>query len=406
MKLLPDYWPGKKRSADAGASLLNERGRGRGRSSTVILALAMLVLIIAQLSWWLIFFQRNQAEAAALQRQLDRLRIAGANGELAPSFSGRGEGRDLKAYEEHITDQSPLVLFANGRYGLDPAEIARRESQNQRAMFMLISETIFVILVCSYGSFRVIRTILRERRLGHERQIFIDSVTHELKTPLASILLNLQTILKRNPPESAREELIQDSIEDVRRLEEQLNNILLSSRLGQRNRSDSDGATIHENTEAVGAIHAFFQENAKRFDQAGLQASFDLPEELRLRIDLDSFRTILSNLLQNTIQYAGTEAPRIHVSASSTERGRAVLSFQDTGPGIPRAERENVFQPFYRLNEGQRPVRGSGMGLYLVRELSRGAGGDVRIVDSGETDSQTNAAAGAAIEVRLPLAKD
>ncbi|MEQ9366082.1 MAG: HAMP domain-containing sensor histidine kinase, partial [Leptospirales bacterium] len=304
--------------------------------------------------------------------------------------------------------------FADGRYGLDPAELARRDSATRRAFFMLVSETIFVILVCSYGTLRVMRTILRERRLGHERQIFIDSVTHELKTPLASILLNLQTILKRDPPKAGRDELIQDSIDDVRRLEEQLNNILLSGRLGRRSANEGGPAkddarqnALAANTEAVNAIRNFFQENAKRFEQAGLASRLDLPEHLHLRIDLDSFRTILSNLLQNTIQYAGSGRPEIQISAKSKNDREALLIFKDAGPGIPATERENVFQPFYRLNEGQRPVRGSGMGLYLARELARNAGGDVRVAPSDQKEGGAGARSGtpgATIEVRLPLA--
>lgn len=400
MKLLPEF---RSRSTARGT------GATRHRSGTVILALGMLVLIIAQLSWWLIFFQRNQTETIALQRQLDRLRIAAANGELAPG----GDQTDLTEYEQNKTDQSPLVLFADGRYGLAQEELARREASSRRAFFMLVSETLFVIVVCSYGTFRVMRTILREGRLRHERQIFIDSVTHELKTPLASILLNLQTILKRDPPQAGREELIQDSISDVRRLEEQLNNILLSGRLGRRHATDDQRAI--ETTEAVAAIRNFFQENAKRFDQAGLQFSLELPDTLNLGIDLDSFRTILSNLLQNTIQYAGATPPVIQIKAQQTTNaannsGRhCFIYFQDAGPGIPREEWENVFQPFYRLQEGQRPVRGSGMGLYLVRELARTAGGDVRIVDSGSyienSASGREQTTGALIELRLPAAQ-
>ncbi|MEQ9364281.1 MAG: hypothetical protein RIF32_08570, partial [Leptospirales bacterium] len=76
MKLLPEF----RLRATTGAA---KPGTPRHRSGAIILALGMLILIIAQLSWWLIFFQRNQSETTALQRQLDRLRIAAANGELA-----------------------------------------------------------------------------------------------------------------------------------------------------------------------------------------------------------------------------------------------------------------------------------------------------------------------------------
>lgn len=384
--------------------------RNRRHSGTVILSLGMLLLIIAQLSWWLIFFRRNQHETTRLQVQLDRLRIAAANGELSPD-GARGGTPGLDSYNDDRDRELGLVLLPNGKYGLSREELERRENESHRAYFMLLSETLFVIVVCSYGTFRVMRTILRERRLRHERQIFIDSVTHELKTPLASILLNLQTILKRKLPDSARDELLEDSITDVRRLEEQLNNILLSGRLG---RGEGPGVAQKYTTnaappviDAVAAMREFFQENARRFEQSELRYTLQVPENLYVHADLESFRTILSNLLQNTIQYAGPAGPEILITSSNADpRGPVVLHIRDRGPGIPRAEWENVFKPFYRLHEGQRPVRGSGIGLYLVRELTRAAGGDVRILATQDDASTDNAnGSGLLIELRLPRAE-
>ena len=286
------------------------------RSGATALALGMLLLIVAQLVWWLIFFRRNQAETAALHQQLDRLRVAAANGELNNEGKQRPGSRALEAYRQHSESQAALTVLPDGRYAIAAEELAAREAESQRAFFMLLSESVFVIILCAYGTLRVIRTIRRERRLAHDRQIFMDSVTHELKTPLASILLNLQTMQKRQLGREQELELLQDSVEDVRRLAEQLNNILLSGRL-TRGTGDETG---HTNTSVPvkQCIEAYLRENEKRFEKVGLRCELHVPAELAVRLPREALQTIVSNLVQNSIQYAGDRPAHLQIRAEYT----------------------------------------------------------------------------------------
>lgn len=357
-------------------------------SGTVVLAVAMLILIVAQLSWWLIFFQRNQSETAQLQAELDAERIAAAH-------------RSESVHEN-------LVRSADGTYALKSSLAEARDQDRRGAFFMLFTESLFVILVFSYGTFRVVRTISRERRLRHQRQMLIDSVTHELKTPLASILLNVQTILRRDPEAQTREELLRDCVDDIHRLEEQLNNILLSSRLGRQRRTDAEATGVNVRQ----LCEEYLRENGRRLEQ---QSELDLdlsalPADLsEVAIDGEAFRTILSNIVQNTAQYAGTGPVQLQLSALAdagrrfSGRREMRLYFQDSGPGIPREEWKTVFEAFYRLKGGDRPVRGSGIGLYLVRSLARAAGGDARIV-AQPAGSELSGLSGLCLELRLPVA--
>lgn len=345
-------------------------------SGAAVLALAMLALIFAQLIWWLIFFSRNQSEHAELQKELDRWMLAAAN-------SPAGDYLDRSQLE-----------FVNGAYRI-PAQIhQQRESEHQRRRMMMLSETSFVLAVFSYGTFRVVRAIRRERLLNHERSVFVESVTHELKTPLASILLNLQTMQKRSLSEERTAELIKDSILEVRRLEEQVNNILLSRRLGRSGGAQATRSVFSARAE----LEAYLAERQLRAGDRAQVVQLDGPADLRLYMNPDDFRKLAANLIENAFQYAGP-APAVRAALSATGTGRRArlrLRVSDNGPGIPPAERENVFKPFYRLQKSERPVQGSGLGLYLVRELAEAAGGEAFLAESAS-------GLGATFEVRLPL---
>ncbi len=354
----------------------------KGRSSTilVLIALGMLALIVAQLVWWLIFFQRNENESARLRSELDAARLALANAGI--------EG-----------DRSGLRYDAGTQRWLpDPEVQARRAAESRRRFIMLLSETIFVILVIGYGHVRVIRAVQRERKLNHERHVFIDSVTHELKTPLTSILLNLQTVLKRDPPPEQRRELIEAGIADTRRLEEQLNNILHSGRLARR--GSTPGAQTAPGLSLRRCLEQYFAENKARLEGLGLlpeNLSIAVPSELCIAMHADDFRRVVDNLVQNAVTYTGERPPVLKIEASS-DRGRRliILRFADQGAGIPPAELDNVFHAFYRLTgEGRRPVRGSGIGLYIVKEIVEGSGGRVRAFSEGT-------GRGACFELRIP----
>ncbi len=345
-------------------------------SGAAVLALAMLALVFAQLIWWLIFFNRNQSEHAELSQELDRWMLAAAN-------SPAGDYLDRSQLE-----------FVNGAYRIPDRIRSQRAAEQNRRRLMMFSETAFVLAVFSYGTFRVVRAIRRERLLNHERSVFVESVTHELKTPLASILLNLQTMRKRALSRERTAELIDESIVEVRRLEEQVNNILLSRRLGRSGRTPASRSVFSARAE----LETYLAERQTRAGERARTVQLDGPADLRLNMNPDDFRKLAANLIDNAFQYAGP-APRVRAALSASgagRRARFILRVSDNGPGIPPAERENVFKPFYRLQKSERPVQGSGLGLYLVRELAEGAGGEARLAD-------TPAGAGATFEVRLPL---
>lgn len=370
--------------------------KNRLRGPALVLT-GMLVLLSAQLIWWVVFFQMNYRSTDELQEELDRVVLALANGEVSAlkglHFLERKEGRWI--IREDVSE--------------------RRRAEHVRKLWMLISETIFVLGVISYGSLRILRSINRERRLVHERNVFINSVTHELKTPMTSILLNLQTLIKRKLPPSQQNELLEESILHIKRLEDQVNNILLSGQFARKHRSGEIAIPgIPENGESADLselIRRYLEAGRIAFKREQVTVTAELEDSIRVRIRAELFEKVISNLVQNAIQYS-RQKPVIHIRLatetangsggrkwSNRNKNMALLSIADNGIGIPEEELDNVFIPFYRLQNDNRPVRGSGVGLYIVQEIVQSAGGTVRAL-------RNPSGIGTQFELRFPLATD
>ncbi len=360
------------------------------RAPILVLA-GMTLLLSAQFLWWIIFFQINH------ENQLDRIQ---EREELIRLLLRNNTGEQIA---------SPLLERDDDGIRLKEEPTGEYRRKHRQQLWMLISETLFVLLVIVYGSYRILRSIYREHRLVAEREIFLNSVTHELKTPLASILLNIQTLQKRKLSPSLRTELLEESILEVRRLEEQINNILLSGqlsrRVGGRQEAEGNGEKRREKTDLAGEIIAYIDENSNRFHREGVEIRMELPSSpLFSSIQPHLFQKILSNLVQNAIQYSHEKVRiRIILEEKRPSRGgknkspRILLKVEDNGPGIPEGERKEIFKPFYRIKNDNRRVKGSGVGLYIVQEIVRGAGGSLHLRTRPEFP-------GSSFEITLPPA--
>ena len=364
----------------------------------------MFVLLCAQLIWWIIFFEINYRERVVLERKLYQARLNLARGRQTP-------WQELKYLE-----------FVDGKYRIKSGALQKIDAEHRRKLFMLISETFFFLTVISYGSYRVFRSIRRELKLVQDRQTFIHSVSHELKTPLSSILLGLQTLQKRKLSPEKQEELLASGVQDVRRLDAQVNNLLAAGAILRKKGKKSELAPgANEIIDLALHLNDYLTSvnNNTELNRAEIINKVRGPLEVKINPDL--FRKVCDSVIQNAIQYSG-ESPRLIIRSKRTSgprffnRNRAgyiLLEFIDNGPGIPTRERKNVFLPLYRLSKSRRPVRGSGMGLYIAREILRSAGGDIRI-KSGEPAPVTDSDAGghtddfepgAIFEVSLPTAR-
>lgn len=217
--------------------------------------------------------------------------------------------------------------------------------------------------------------IIQNINLNRRQSNFIDSVTHELKTPIASLKLYLQTLDRRPVDGEQRQQFYRTMLEDVDRLDGLINQLLDVARLQQK---ESDNRT----TEWI-AIHDVIQEIASK-----LQSQYHLPDDairrnvtpcevLAHRVDIE---VLVRNLLDNAVKYS-IEPTEIDIEVK-LEDGKIHLAVSDNGPGIPRHLRRKVFSRFYRAgDELERKKPGTGLGLFLVRSIVQRLRGTVRIAD-------------------------
>ena len=217
----------------------------------------------------------------------------------------------------------------------------------------------------------VINTIflIREIRRNEQHDAFINAVTHELKTPVASIRLYLQTLQARSVDDDRRKEFYRIMLDDSDRLLSTIEQILRTGRMGAARRplnlSRIDiGRIIEQSIERAKAIHPV--PDGAIVYEAGPPVTFVADE--------DEVRAAVSNLIDNAIKYSGKDV-QIRV-AVRREVDRVAVRVADRGPGIPKSELKQVFKRFYRVpGQISSGVKGTGLGLYIVRSVAKRHGG-------------------------------
>jgi two-component system sensor histidine kinase SenX3 len=211
--------------------------------------------------------------------------------------------------------------------------------------------------------------LVREIRRNEQHDAFINAVTHELKTPVASIRLYLQTLQTRAVDEDRRKEFYRIMLEDSDRLLSTIEQILRTGRMGAVNRplnlSRIDiGQVIHQSVVRARAVHGL-PEDAVVYTPSA---------PLTFVGDEDEVRAAVANLIDNAIKYSGKQ---VRVTVEVTQKdGRLAVRVTDQGPGIPKSELKQIFKRFYRV-PGQlaSAVKGTGLGLYIVRSVAKRHGG-------------------------------
>jgi signal transduction histidine kinase len=257
------------------------------------------------------------------------------------------------------------------------------------------------LLVLGVISFVVIMSVLvmftiflaREILEVRKQDSFIDSVTHELKSPLASIKLCMQTLEREGLPEDKREKLRSMMRQDVDRLTSFIDDVLQASRLAH---DDSVGMDLEDVPLAALARHCA-ETVAARQKLAPGAITIAVPENLTAHTDRAAMEIVLRNLIDNAVKYS-REPVQVTVRARDDVRARrTILEVEDTGIGIPKDDLKRVFARFYRApSEGVRKRKGTGLGLFVVSALVRNLGGSVEALSPG-TDQ------GSTFVVRLPI---
>lgn len=218
---------------------------------------------------------------------------------------------------------------------------------------MMIGSTVYVILS------------IKEMRVSQQQADFVSSVTHELKTPLATLRLYLETLQMRELPPEKRREFYQVMERELKRLDDLISHLLEMRRLDELG-PDAE----REDVPLANLIEQCAQRACAYHEKAPSIVRCDVPP-LVLRAPRVALEMIFGNLLDNALKYSGDDA-QVTVEAHAIGDGRVLVRITDNGCGIPRSAGRRVFRMFYRgKGETERRRPGTGIGLYVVRTAAR-----------------------------------
>ena len=288
-----------------------------------------------------------------------------------------------KNEEAHIAQVNELAYRMAVQQGSNDEEAFRNTkvyqqltSDFERGQKMIIGEAVILILSLIGGLVLLFRFLRKEISAAEQQRNFLLSITHELKSPLAGIRLILETFQKRRElkPE-IQEKLSTNALAETDRLTALVNDLLLSAKLENVydiNEESLDlGQLIHEAADRV----------AMKYKSASLHV--DIAQDVGLvKGDRLGLTSVAVNLLENAAKYS-QPSPVIHTSLQRGGAKELIWEVSDNGMGIPDREKRRVFTKFYRVgNEDTRTTKGTGLGLFIVKQLVEKHGGQLELLDN------------------------
>jgi len=324
------------------------------RRRTIIIFYFLVGYIFLSFGWWVMLLIRINEEAFVEKRDLIRL-----------SYKGQAQMSMEQTSQIHDI-----------------------ERQRKKKIYMVIGEGVTSLIILVTMTWMMDRSLRREVKLMNQQKNFLLSVTHELRSPIASSKIALQTMLKHGQlPEEKKETLLTNSVSDMDRLQMLVENLLLAARIEDHTfRIGHDACDLTEIVEQVmdkiketyGSSHVFV---------------LSLQPSVMVIGDRMGLTSVITNLVENAIKYS-SEGSKISINLDE-ENEKIVFRIADNGFGIPDAEKKKIFQKFYRVGQEEtRRTKGTGLGLYIVKKILTMHRGSVMVKD--------NAPQGSVFEVVLP----
>ena len=255
----------------------------------------------------------------------------------------------------------------------------------------VLVEGLALLLLILAGFYVIFLYWRRQSRLYLEQKDFISQITHELKSPLASIQLHLETIRLRKPPPEKLERFLDTMLVDTERLNNLINNILMAARLEQRRR-----ATQYPVIDFSAFVGRSLEQKRKLLPEGG-NLSLEVETGLKVAIDVEGMEAVLRNLFENAVLYSPV-SPEIRIRLERAGK-ECRLSFRDSGKGIEPREFRKIFHMFYRVRQAGEAIRGSGLGLYIVKSVVSEHRGKITVASEGLGQGST-------FTITLPIAPE
>ena len=262
---------------------------------------------------------------------------------------------------------------------------------NLREVALLVLGIIFFALIIT-GLVLNTTFLLREIRRNEQHDAFLNAVTHELKTPIASIKLYLETLKTRNVAEEKRREFYDVMLADSNRLLSTVEQVLQASRTKEKHRrlniSEINLGRLLNETIKITQTRYKLDETAIKLTEPS--------EEIKFAGDAAELQTAFTNLLDNAVKYS-PEEPKISVRIKKSSEKKVQIFFKDNGIGLEKGEMKRIFKRFYRVsNIWTQEKKGTGLGLFIVKSIIEKHGGRVSADSKGEGKGTT-------FIVQLPL---
>ncbi len=263
------------------------------------------------------------------------------------------------------------------------------EKKYTRQKNMILGEAFVLGVSMFIGIWIINRGYQGQVKAARQSRNFLLSITHELKSPIASIRLILETFKKRDLPSEQIKKFSSNALSETERLYHLVDNLLLAAKLETSFESKPENIELKPLAESLSI--------ALRQKYPDARIELNIPEKTTINMDRSGLTSIFVNLMENGIKYA-KNVQEVNVSYSNT-KNQHLLTFRDSGIGISDKEKKQVFDKFYRIgNEDTRTTKGTGLGLYIVKQVVEIHEGTISIKDNPE--------GGSVFVIQLPITQD
>ncbi|MBL0104730.1 MAG: HAMP domain-containing histidine kinase [Bacteroidetes bacterium] len=285
---------------------------------------------------------------------------------------------------KHRIENVSLQHISDEAKALQTQQLTDKITQKR---WMVLGEGMVFLALLSWGTFVMVRAYRKEMALARQQKNFLLSITHEFKSPLASIKLYLQTLLRHDLDKQKEKSFINSAISDTERLNTLVENALMANLI------DYNGYAFSKEDVNISAMARLLIQKFQQVpDHAHINS--DIEEGLYVNADKNGISILLNNLLENGWKYS-PKGKDLEVKLWQ-ENKFVYITVADHGVGVPEKEKEKIFTKFYRIgNEETRKTKGTGLGLFIVRYIVEEHDGKITIED--------NVPSGAIFKVRFPL---
>lgn len=276
--------------------------------------------------------------------------------------------------------EAKMVMIAEGLVQTDAEFFATQyykdlETQFKKDEWQIMGEAIVYVLSLVVGIWLINQGYNRKIEASQQRRNFLLSITHELKSPLASIKLVLETFQKRNLNGEQIQQLSKNALKETERLNDLVNDLLMAAKV--ENAYSPYLESIH--------LQPFLLDIINRLQNKYPTVQFKIrqPDEATtVKADKAGLTSVVVNLLENAVKY-GAENPIISTVLRPLDQQNMILEFADNGIGIPDKEKAKIFERFYRVgNEDTRKTKGTGLGLYIVNQIVLAHKGTIKVTNN------------------------